>query len=84
MTETEESNYFDYKSKPRDAQQVREDRAVQPDSSTRPSGLTPEGEEKHHAKLSVFIRRIESRYARYSTENRCCASRACDSSTEEP
>ena len=63
---------------------MREDCAVLQDSSTRLSELVSEGEEKHHAELSVFIRRVESRYARYSTENRCCASRICDSSTEEP
>ena len=69
----------EYKSKGRNAHGVSDDPTVLPDSSTRLSGLALEGEEKHHAELSVFIRRIESRYARHSTEkNRCCASRACD------
>ena len=48
----------EYKSKGRDAQGVRRDRAVQPDPSARLSGLASEGQEKHHPELNMIILRI--------------------------
>ena len=37
---------------------MREDPTVLPDSSARLSGLALKGEEKRHAELCVFIRRV--------------------------